>query len=172
MAGKHFSIFQIESVGLAYVLLNEFCCHGHDLYELSPLSEGALLIITSNDFDSLKDHSNELVEKYEISEDFFVVIKSLDSRILRAYHSLELSIPDANLTIIESAFIGDLFFIAQNLNSEAEIVELRCIKSSSENNYLMVKDLDEEVKSDLVEQGYTVNSIESLHAKVRDLFTY
>lgn len=171
MGGKHFSVFKLESVGLAYVLLNEFCHNGHELYEISPLSEGSLLIITSNDFDSLKEKSQQLVEEYEISEDFFVLLRSLDPKILKAYHSLELAIPDKNLTIIESPFIGDLFFIAQNLNETAEIVDLRCIKSS-ENNYLMVKDLDVDLRSELVEQGYAVATIEALHEKVKELFTY
>lgn len=171
MGGKHFSVFRLESVGLAYVLLNEFCQDGHELYEISPLSEGSLLIISSNNFDSLKDKSQQLVEEYELSEDFFVILRSLDQKILKAYHSLELAVPEKNLTIVESPFIGDLFFIAQNLNEGAEIVDLRSIKSS-ENNYLMVKDLDPELRSELVEQGYAVATIDSLHQKVKELFTY
>lgn len=169
--GKHFCIFKFETVGLAYQVLNEFCILGHELYEISPIAEGCQLIVCSNEFDSFKENANEIIKRHQLSEDFFVTIKSLNLRVLNAYHSLELAIPEKEMTIVESSFIGDLFFIAHNLENDVEIIDLRSLKFS-DNNYLILKNLDDEFKNELVDQGYSVTSISNLNEKVIELFKY
>lgn len=169
---RHLAFFKFNGVGQAYVYANEFTQRGHTVYEISPLAGESQLIIESPDFDKLKGDSTDVMKLALLKPTKSVIVNSVQERLLKAYHSQELADPQTSLTIVESDFIGDLFFAANLLPAQVQICDLRCLRAPGVSSYLIVSgDVSGQVQ-DWNRQGLMVSHIAKLNSAVQALFKY
>lgn len=169
---KHLAFFKFTGVGQAYVYANEFAQRGHSVYEISPLAGESQIIIESSDFDKLKADAAELTKLAIEKPQQEVIINSVQERLLKAYHSLELAEPQEALTVIESDFIGNLFFAANVLPTAVLVCDLRCLRAPGLSSYLIVSGDVSAYVQDWIRHGLKVSHISTLSQALQAFFKY
>lgn len=169
---KHLAFFKFVGVGQAYVYANEFSQRGHTVYEISPLGGESQIIIESPEFDKLKSDAAEVAKLALEKPQQEVIINSVQERVLKAYHSLELAEPQDSLTIIESDFIGDLFFVANGLPANILICDLRCVRAAGLSSYLITSGDVSHFVQEWARQGLKVSHVAKLTSSIRSFFKY
>lgn len=172
---KTYAILRTKSIGSAYSILNRLLDQGFQLFEISPVAEGAHLIVFSEESDVVAQKKYQELHDEISYQVFNAKCLPLSNSLIEAYLSLgDLEIQN-NLVIIENEFLGEIFEASQKLvDAGMVLLDLRFAKGYKQKAHAFftgeISGGARDILTSLKQLGFHCTEEANLHHELRNLF--
>lgn len=137
---KNFLVIELSNLGSAYSIVNQFAeIDSVDVFEISPIGAGSILILSSSDALSAEILYNNIKTNYKNSILNIQLILEIQTEVILTYLSQNKPNLKKHLAVIEAGSVANMFMYANKLlDKKIELIDFRLIRTRPANVILTV----------------------------------